>query len=70
MRIDKEVSNMSYGHAVLGESIELYKEAIEWGKEQQKNIEKNKKARAIIIDDLAPMIAEKRKLVASKAEKK
>lgn len=23
---------MSYGHAVLGESIELYKEAIEWGK--------------------------------------
>ena len=53
---------MSYGHAVLGESIELYKEAVEWGKDQQKNIEKNKKARAIIIDDLAPMIAKKRNI--------
>lgn len=58
---------MSYGHAVLGESPELYKEAIEWGKEQHKNIEKNKKAREIISDDLAPMIEEKRRILAEKA---
>ena len=55
---------MSYGHAVLGETLELYKEAIDWGKEQQKAIEKNKKARAIILEDLAPMIEAKRKILA------
>lgn len=56
---------MGYGHAVLGESLELYKEAIEWGSDQQKRAEKNDKARAIILDSLAPMLEEKRKMVAS-----
>lgn len=27
---------MKYGHAVLGESLELYKEVAEWGREQKK----------------------------------
>ena len=56
---------MSYGQAVLGESVELYKEAIEWGKEQQKLIEKKERARKLILADLAPMIEEKRKLSAT-----
>ena len=30
---------MKYGHAVLGESIELYNEAVEWGRDQKKRIE-------------------------------
>jgi hypothetical protein len=53
---------MSYGHAVLGESIELYNEAIEWGKNQKERTEKNAKARMIIMESLTPMLEEKRKL--------
>jgi hypothetical protein len=53
---------MSYGHAVLGESIELYKEAVEWGKNQKNRTEKNAKARTMIMESLAPMLEEKRKL--------
>jgi hypothetical protein len=56
---------MSYGHAVLGESIELYKEAVEWGKNQKKRAEKNAKARKLIMESLAPMLEEKRKFHAS-----
>lgn len=55
---------MKYGHAVLGESLELYKEAVEWGKDEKKRMEKNEKARAIILDSLAPMLEEKRKRAA------
>ena len=55
---------MKYGHAVLGESPELYQEAAEWGREQKK--EKNEKARAIIRESLAPTLEEKRKILASR----
>jgi hypothetical protein len=55
---------MSYGHAVLGESVELYKEAVEWGKDQKKRTEKNAKARMMITESLAPMLEEKRKCYA------
>ena len=55
---------MKYGHAVLGESPELYQEAAEGGREQKK--EKNEKARAIIRESLAPMLEEKRKILASR----
>lgn len=53
---------MKYGHAVLGESPELYEDAVEWGKEQKKLIEKNEKARAIVLESLAPLLEEKRKI--------
>jgi hypothetical protein len=56
---------MSYGHAVLGESVELYQEAAEWGRNQKKRMEKNAKARMIIMESLAPMLEEKRKLCSS-----
>jgi hypothetical protein len=51
---------MLYGHAVLGETVELYNEAVEWGKNQKIRAEKNDKARMIIIESLAPMLEEKR----------
>lgn len=57
---------MKYGHAVLGESIELYQEAAEWGREQKKRMEKNERARAIILDSLIPMLAEKRNVIANR----
>lgn len=57
---------MKYGHAVLGESLELYKEAVEWGRVQKMRREKNEKARAIIWDSLAPMLEEKQKRMASR----
>lgn len=57
---------MKYGHAVLGESVELYKEAAEWGRDQKKRMEKNEKARALILDSLVPMLEEKRKIIAER----
>ena len=57
---------MGYGHAVLGESLELYEEAAEWGRDQKRREEKNEKARAIILDALAPMLEEKRKMIADR----
>lgn len=61
---------MKYGHAVLGESLELYQEAVEWGRDQKKQLEKNEKARAMILDSLAPMLAEKRKVLARRKSDK
>lgn len=57
---------MKYGHAVLGESLELYREAAEWGRDQKERMEKNERARAIILDSLAPMLEEKRKTIAGR----
>lgn len=57
---------MKYGHAVLGESIELYQEAAEWGRDQKMRMEKNEKARAVILDSLIPMLAEKNKMIANR----
>lgn len=57
---------MKYGHAVLGESFELYKEAAEWGRDQKMRIERNERARAIILDSLEPMIEEKKKVIAGR----
>lgn len=53
---------MAYGQAMLGESAELYKEAVEWGKAQQELIEKKERARKLILDDLIPMLEEKQRL--------
>ena len=60
---------MAYGSAMLGETVELYKNAIEWGKEQQELIEKKERARAFILADLEPLIEEKRRLRAIRKEK-
>lgn len=57
---------MKYGHALLGESIELYQEAAEWGRDQKMRMEKNEKARAVILDSLIPMLAEKNKMIANR----
>jgi hypothetical protein len=57
---------MLYGHAVLGETVELYNEAVEWGKNQKIRAEKNDKARMIIIESLAPMLEEKKKFLQNK----
>lgn len=53
---------MTYGQAMLGETVELYKDAVEWGKEQQRLLEKKEKARAFILADLAPMVEEKQRI--------
>jgi len=36
---------MAYGHAVLGESLELCRQAAEWGRDEQKRLQKNEQAR-------------------------
>lgn len=40
---------MAYGHAVLGESLELCREAAEWGLAEQKRLEKNEAAKQRIL---------------------
>ena len=59
---------MSYGQAMLGETVELYKDAVEWGKEQQRLLEKKEKARAFILADLAPMVEEKQRIRLNRLE--
>lgn len=59
---------MAYGQAMLGESVELYKEAVEWGKAQQELIEKKERARKLVLDDLLPMLEEKQKLRAEQVK--
>lgn len=63
---------MKYGQAVLGESVELYKEAVEWGRDQKLRMEKNERARTVIFESLAPLLEEKRKVIATRqlADKK
>lgn len=46
---------MAYSHAVLGESLELCRQAAEWGRDDQKRLQKNEQARVkvtAIIDEL------------------
>lgn len=57
---------MKYGQAVLGESVELYKEAVEWGRDQKLRMEKNERARTVIFESLAPLLEEKRKVIATR----
>lgn len=59
---------MAYGQPMLGESAELYKEAVEWGKAQQELIEKKEWARKLILDDLLPMLEEKQRLRAEQVK--
>lgn len=41
---------MAYGHAVLGESLELCRQAAEWGKDEHKRLQKNEQARVKVTE--------------------
>ena len=54
---------MTYNHAVLGESLELKKEAANWFVEEKKRLEKSKKASKEVMDSIRPMVERNRQIL-------
>lgn len=54
---------MMYGHAVLGESLELCKDAEDWFVEEKKRLEKSRKASKEVMDSIRPMIERNRQIL-------
>ena len=54
---------MTYNHAVLGESLELNKEAANWFVEEKKRIEKSKKASKEVMDSIRSMVERNRQIL-------
>ena len=46
---------MRYDHAVLGESLELYRDAVEWFVEEKERLEKSKKISKEVEESIQPM---------------
>ena len=57
---------MSYDHAVLGESLELCKDAANWFAEEKKRLEKSKKASKDVMDSIRPMVERNRQTLLKK----
>lgn len=47
-------------HAVLGESLELCKDAAKWFAEENERLEKSKEARNEVMDSIRPMVERNR----------
>ena len=51
---------MIRSHAVLGESLELCKDAAKWFSEENERLEKSKEARKEVMDSIRPMVERNR----------
>jgi len=60
MRIIKEVHFMTYGHAILGESLELCREAAAWVLDECERREKNESAREELTVEIEEMLEKQR----------
>ena len=54
---------MTYNNSVIGESLELNKEAANWFVEEKKRIEKSKKASKEVMDSIRPMVERNRQIL-------
>ena len=61
---------MTYGHAVLGESLELCKEAADWFAAEKKRLEKSKKASKEVMDGIRPMVERNRQILINEKNQK
>lgn len=62
---------MMYDHAVLGESLELCKDAANWFVAEKDRLEKSKKASKEVMDSIRPMVERNRQaLIKEKNQKK
>ena len=62
---------MMYDHAVLGESLELCKDAANWFAAEKNRLEKSKKASKEVMDSIRPMVERNRQaLIKEKNQKK
>ena len=61
---------MMYGHAVLGESLKLSKDAADWFAAEKKRLEKSEKASKEVMDGIRPMVERNRQILLKESKKK
>ena len=54
---------MKYNHAVLGESLELSKDAAKWFAEEKERLEKSKRASKDVMDNIRPLVERNRQTI-------
>lgn len=52
---------MTYSHAVLGESLELNKDAAKWFAAEKERLEKSRQASKEVMDSIRPMVERNQK---------
>lgn len=57
---------MTYNHAVLGESLELCRDAANWFATEKERLEKSKKASKEVMDGIRPMVERNRQTLIKK----
>lgn len=61
---------MTYNHAVLGESLELSKDAVKWFVAEKERLEKSRKASKEVMDSIRPMVERNRQILLKEKEQK
>lgn len=61
---------MTYDRAVLGESLDLCKDAANWFLEEKKRLENNKKASKEVMDSIRPMVERNRQMLMNEKNQK
>lgn len=61
---------MMYDHAVLGESLELCKDAADWFAAEKERLEKSKKASKEVMDSIRPMVERNRQILLKEKNRK
>ena len=61
---------MLYDHAVLGESLELCKDAAKWFAEEKIRLEKSRKANKEVMESIQPMVERNRQILLKRKSKK
>ena len=56
---------MIHNYAMLGETPELFKETEEWVKQEMKKIKKNEETRKQVLENVQPLLEQKRKKLLS-----
>lgn len=61
---------MLYDHAVLGESLELCKDAAKWFAEEKIRLEKSRKANKEVMESIQPMVERNRQILLKRKSQK
>ena len=61
---------MAYKHAVLGESLELCRDAEKWFAAEKERLEKNEKASKEVMDSIRPMVERNRQMLVKENHQK
>ena len=61
---------MMYDHAVLGESLELCRDAADWFAAEKERLEKSKKASKEVMDSIRPMVERNRQTLLKERKQK